>query len=483
VRSLFFQSFVLICPVLSRKLEKIRVLNFLSVPKSTKLYALTLSRIQRVKQQFAEPESDLSYRVIRAARKAPPWYARLLISGISLAVFGGLVWSCFWKFPVTTVARGQLAPSDDLRPVRSLDSGTIIEVTVEEGQRVERGEPLIEQDPALSEVEIKTLQSSADLIRNDIARLNREKAGEQIPLSEIRDQLLVARLQEFQSRLRGSQEAVEKQESALEVARIELSNLEVALRNARTKEQSLRQLQRTGATSNLSYIDARDAVTSLEGQVAAQRERIRQAEQDYKIAREEVTQISAERTSAVLTQINEIEKELALVNGQLERAQTQLSMEFVKAPVAGRVYNIKATLGPVQAGEELLSILPEGEELLVEARLSNRDRGFVAEGMEVRIKVDAFPSQDYGSIEGRVLRISPDAVQDELLGQVFPVTIELNEDSTASLLTRVRRRGLEQELTPGLNATAEIITHRERTVMDFLLEPVVQGLDRAFSVQ
>ena len=93
------------------------------------------------------------------------------------------------------------------------------------------------------------------------------------------------------------------------------------------------------------------------------------------------------------------------------------------------VYKIKATKGPVQSGEELLSILPEGEEMLLEVKVLNRDIGFINQGMKAKVKIATFPFQEFGVVEGEVLQISPNAIIDKELGLVFPTRIKLSKHS------------------------------------------------------
>ncbi|MFM9159945.1 MAG: hemolysin D, partial [Dolichospermum sp.] len=114
--------------------------------------------------------------------------------------------------------------------------------------------------------------------------------------------------------------------------------------------------------------EAKDKITSLEKDIAAQIQEINQAEQTYQTARNQSIRLTSERQSEILTQINKRQEELTTVAGQLEQAKKQKDGETIKAPVAGTIYKIKATKGPVQSGEELLSILPEGEEMLLEVK-------------------------------------------------------------------------------------------------------------------
>ena len=115
---------------------------------------------------------------------------------------------------------------------------------------------------------------------------------------------------------------------------------------------------------------AEDKAKSLEKDIAAQTQEIRQAEQAYEVARNRAKGLISQRQSEILTEINKRKEELANITGQLELAKKRQNSETITAPVSGTVYNIKATKGPVQSGEELLSILPEGEELMLQGKSS-----------------------------------------------------------------------------------------------------------------
>ena len=123
----------------------------------------------------------------------------------------------------------------------------------------------------------------------------------------------------------------------------------------------------------------------------------------------------------------------------------------------------------------MLSILPDGEELLLEVRVLNRDIGFIREGMRAKVKLATFPFQEFGTINAEVISVSPNAVNDEKLGLVFPTRLKLEKNS-------LQVRGQEVQLTPGMAATGEIVTRR-KSVLTFLLEPVTRRFSEAFSVR
>jgi HlyD family secretion protein len=463
-----------------------------ATPPSSPL-AANPAQARQTRQQFATPDEYLSYELGKAVQALPPLYTRLLAGGLTAIVVSAIAWAHFSKVDEVAVAQGELTPAEQLRPVQALRGGQIVEIHVQEGDRVEQGEVLIEQDAAISEADVVRLQETTELIRQDMARLEPELTGGISTGTPIQDQLLAARLQEFATQQSAAQSEVAQQESAIVAATARLTRLEANLRNARStlanaeeREASLRELAapENGAVPRFDYLEARDGliqaqnqVASLEQEIAEQQAQIRQAEAAYRQSAEISTRIDSERRTEILTQLNRRREELANIEGQLEQATRQQEQETIRSPIDGVVYNLQISRaeGTVQPGEELLSILPDGEDLVLEVQILNRDIGFISPGMRAKVKMATFPFQEFGIIDGEVMRVSPNATTDEELGLVYPALVRLDR-------TTVPVRGQEVELLPGMAATAEIVT-RQRSILTFLLEPVTRRFDEAFSTR
>lgn len=158
------------------------------------------AQTRQTRQQFVNPEDYLSYELGKAVRQLPPLYTRLLAGSITILVAGAIAWAHFSKVDEVAVAQGELIPSTQVRPVRSLEGGVIREIKVQEGDEVKQGDILVEQDPTLSQAEVDRLRSNAELVRQDIARLEAERAGETATGNAVQDQLLAARLRDFDTR-------------------------------------------------------------------------------------------------------------------------------------------------------------------------------------------------------------------------------------------------------------------------------------------
>jgi HlyD family secretion protein len=449
------------------------------------------AQIRQTKQQFVTPEDYLSYELGKAVRELPPLYTRLLAGSLSLLVFGAIAWAYFSQVDEVAVATGEFIPSEQVRPVRALEGGVIVAIHVQEGETVQAGDILIEQDATLNQSEVDRLSQAIQLIQQDIARLEAELSGNSATgAAPLQDQLLEARLQEFRDRQAVALSEVNRLDSAVGEAQTRLTQLQgnlesaqLTLENAQRREESLRGLI-DGAVPRFEYLSAvdqltaaQDQVNSLQREIEIQQQTIRQAQESYQGARQNAERLASERASEVLTQVNQRREELSNLEGQLAQAQIRSDSDVIRAPISGRVYNLEATLGErtVEPGEDLLSILPDGQDLLLEVKVLNRDIGFIREGMRAKIKIATFPFQEFGTLEGTVEQISPNAVVDQQLGPVFMTQIRLQR-------TSVSVRGQEEQLVPGMVATAEIVT-RQKSVLTFLLEPVTRRFGDAFSVR
>jgi hemolysin D len=118
-----------------------------------------------------------------------------------------------------------------------------------------------------------------------------------------------------------------------------------------------------------------------------------------------------------------------------------------------------------------VTLSAEGTTFVVEAHVLNRDAGFVREGQDVRVKLEAFPFTRYGVLNGRLVFLSRDAVQDENLGLVFPARVELSQFS-------LNVGGRDVPISAGMSVTAEIKTGRRR-IIEYLLSPLQRRVEEA----
>ena len=123
----------------------------------------------------------------------------------------------------------------------------------------------------------------------------------------------------------------------------------------------------------------------------------------------------------------------------------------------------------VTPAQELLRIVPKNQMLIVEARLLNKDIGFVYVGQTAEVKIDSFPFTKYGVIDSQIIDVSSDAIEDDQLGLIFPLKATLVQKS-------INVNGRMVQLIPGMSVTIEIKTGKRR-LMEFLLAPLMKGVN------
>lgn len=170
-----------------------------------------------------------------------------------------------------------------------------------------------------------------------------------------------------------------------------------------------------------------------------------------------------------LAELAGAEARAASMRAELIKAEQRAGQQNLTAPVDGHVQELAVHTvgGVVTPAQPILVIVPDDSLLEVEAQVLNKDIGFVAEGQPVEIKLEAFPFTRYGLIEGAVLDVSSDAVEDERLGLVYTARIGLDRAT-------IDVDGQGVRLAPGMAVTAEIKTGSRRLI-EYVLGPLLQA--------
>ena len=276
-----------------------------------------------------------------------------------------------------------------------------------------------------------------------------------------------------------------------------LESTEAALAQKKTQIEGFRRLAERRLLSSLELGTEEERFRAAEANAAEARRRVEQMELDIsnqklKLAElesrlqtepmgREVAHRQAEnifrQNLALLrqdgenlaNQSRELEATLKSTETRLNLAENQVSLTSVTMPVSGIVAEMKiANAGElVNVGQMVATVVPEGVPLVVEAAVSNRDVGFVKPGIEGRVKVEAYPFQQFGTLRGRVRTVLPGLGRDNN----FIVRLELLE-------TRLAAGDTPLPLFPGLAVDAELFTSRQRLITMILGSRSVSGASR-----
>ncbi|PYG85630.1 HlyD family type I secretion membrane fusion protein [Ruminiclostridium sufflavum DSM 19573] len=244
-----------------------------------------------------------------------------------------------------------------------------------------------------------------------------------------------------------------------------LNELELAKKDYETQKAAV---SREKSTLELNWKSAYDDIKLMEKQLDVQKITAEQAENKLKEAKVELEKVENQRGVSSMDLVVENDKKITSLEGELEKAEKSKQYQTLNSPVAGTVHGLAQNTigGVVTPAEPVLTIVPDGTPLIIEASLLNKDIGFVEVNQETAVKFDTFSFQKYGTIKGRVVYISPDSVDDERMGAVYKMKVSLEKNT-------IDIEGKENNICSGMSVNVEIKTG-ERRILEFFLDPIVK---------
>jgi len=403
---------------------------------------------------FSEQEAEFLPAALSLQEKpvspTARWLGRLLMALVAVA----LVWSVLGRMDIIVNASGKVIPSGRTKTLASVDVASVRAVHVVEGQAVKAGQVLIELDATAFDAERDKAQGEATQ-----ARLQAERAHALIAAME---SARAPRLPDIpglaEEKWRAAQAHLEGQyrDFRAKLARIEgdIQRFEEALPLATRRARDFEALAKNHDVSTHAWLEKEQARIELAGQL-----------QDAKNQR---AALIAETRRAAFDLLTEGRK-LADASRQDERrASEHGKLLKLSAPVDGTVQQLTVHTvgGVVPAAQPLMLVVPRETVVEVEAFLENKDIGFVREGQEAAVKVEAFEYTKYGTVPGRVSHVSQDAIQDEKKGLIYSVKVALDKSSLPV-------EGRDRPLSAGMSVSVEIKTG-ERRVIEYVLSPLLQ---------
>lgn len=347
-------------------------------------------------------------------QESPPSPAGRAVAVVIALLFGAtVIWAMIGSIDIIAVAQGKIVPGDRSKVIQPLESGVIKAIHVRDGTRVKAGDPLIELDTTASP---------------DHERFQNEYYASLIEVARLR--ALLADQERFEVPAGANPALVEAERNRLRDQLTEYRSLQ-------TQAQAYKNLLEKQYVPHLQYLEA-------------ERKRA-----------EKMNEYTA-ALSAAETRARSLSKEIA-------KAGTRVDQQHLTAPIDGVVQQLAVHTvgGVVTPAQQLMVIAPEEGQLEVEAILENKDIGFVSPNQEAEVKVDAFPFTRYGTVEGKVISMSRDAVQVEKVGLVYTARVNL-------LRSTIQIENKQIRLTPGMTVAVEIKTGKRRLI-EYFLSPLIQA--------
>jgi adhesin transport system membrane fusion protein len=403
------------------------------------------------------PPSDFAFaNDIRAAAalRTPRTSRMLLVTFLALLVTS-LAWAHFAILDEVKRGNGRVVPSRQTQVVQSLDGGIVGDIIVQEGAIVKQGQSLMRIEDTKFASEFGEIRERRAAMAARVARLETEARGRsEVTFPDQLDQVVPAAV--------ATEASVFKMRSQKLAQDVDVLNQQVT-RLTGTLKLLDREL---GLTRKLyeQKIVPEIEMLRLDRQAAEMRGQL--AEAQSKIA----NTITSFRSQAD-EDLAKSKGDLAVLDENIKSAQDRVRRTDLKSPVYGIVNKLNVTTvgAVVQPGASVMEIVPLDDTLLVEGRIRPQDIAFIRPNQDAVVKISAYDSSVYGSLKGKVERISADTIIDEKAEK------SERQETFYRVMVRTDKNHLgttERPLPiiPGMVTTVEILTG-EKSVLDYILKP------------
>jgi len=385
-------------------------------------------------------------------------------------------------------AQGVVRPSGRVKVVNHPQGGRVTAIYVQDGEQVTQGQLLMELDSGLAGEELQKRRAELIAAELEVARLEAEAQGLSTPdfpqrFASERPDLAASQMNLFNARIQALQARRSAADERIRQRAQQISTLEGRVRKERQnlaimQEQvnKLASLREKGYFPELQFLTMQRQLNEVRGGFEEATSSLAESRSALQEARTNRASIDAQFQSEVKQQLSTALAQRDRLRSQLQQSATVLGQLAITAPDDGIVQDLAVNnIGQaVNANEPLLKVVPKGDKVVIEARVPNDDISNVSIGQEARVKIATYNFIQYGTLDGHVARISPDAVQDERTGQLlFNVWVETDKDYLGE-------QPGQNIVHPGMTASVDLVTGR-RTLLSFLTDRLQQTTETAFT--
>jgi membrane fusion protein, type I secretion system len=442
---------------------------------------------QKGKQLAGDPEPKASDRLSQSI-DGPRSFGMLII----LVCFFGLGgWAAVAPLSSAAIAIGQVSPDGSQRTIQHLEGGIIRDMSIKEGDHVSEGQRLIVLDTALAEANYQSRFRKLQRLRvvkdRLVAQQGKEKdfsldvveemlsdptfvqfvknesatfyiklklIDEQVSIYEHQEQQILKEIESLEAQVAGLRAQVTFLDKEIEAK-------ERLLKKGLTRAPELYALQRKRAELDS---EANAIVSTIA--------RAHQKNQEVSISKVTFETESFEKIAEQLAQIN---TEISQAEEAFRAAEDVLKRTDITSPINGRVLKLhyKTLGGVVRPGEPIMVIVPEDEELIVEARLMPSDIDNVSLGMKASVQFSSFMARHMAPLDGEVITLGADVVTDSKTGEAYyPLRISVVAPAFSEETRQI-------DLRPGMPAEVFVQTGTH-TPMQYIFGPVLKSFNKAF---
>ncbi len=374
----------------------------------------------------------------RPAHKA----GTVIILCVFSLLIAAVIWACLSKTDIVVTSSGTIQPVGNISSLNSYASGTIKSINVEEGAYVKAGDVLIELDTQSLDIDADTLTNQKEVLEAQkeiyaMIRANEDIDSIDITKYDVNIQPYILTIIDTDKSYRNN-----------------LSTLESAKENASLNSDIAKiKLEEYKTNPNVS-----------QAEYDAQKLVVKQAENEFIQAETNVLKAQTTYSEQINSSLSEINGNISQIDAQLEKYRLSIENQKIVSPVNGYINSIAVNnIGEtVTSAQQVVTIVPADTPVEMVCYVKNMDIADIKVGMDAEIKLEAYPYNKYGTVKGTVKYISPSSFQNEKLGSVYLVKLDV-DDSNPNI-----------NVMSGLSGAVEVKIGTQ-SIMRYFLDPIVKG--------
>jgi hemolysin D len=410
-----------------------------------------------------------------------PLSAHAALYGVLALLAIAILWSILGRIDRIVVAPGKLVTRTPAIVLQPFTTSRILSVPVRAGDHVKKGQLLVSFDPAFAAADETSNAQKAHAGGVEIERLEAELSGEKKfgagsndPDRRTQSQIFAQDKAELSAQMSVRDQRINEIDAQIKADNAIIVGLTRQVETARKIVEIRQRLLDQGAGAPLDVMNAQTSEIDLESRLkstAGDAAKLTQQRAETEFERQTVLQKWRSDKNQQLVQTRQ---QVADATQTLSKARKMSDLTELRAPIDGVILEIaqRSTGSVLREAETLVTMVPDNSNLYVEANIPARDIGYVKVGQIVRIKLEAYPFQRYGTVDGTLEVVSADALplkDDKNSQMVYRAQVRLS-----SAPTELAGRAIN--LRPGLVASAEIKAGK-RSIAAYILSPVLRTVD------
>lgn len=420
---------------------------------------------------------------------------KYIVTGLVVIVlfFGGLtVWSVYFPFQGAVIASGVVKVSGERKMVQHLEGGIVDRIFVKDGDRVEQGDLLISLKSSQINSNVDLLQGRLWAKLAEAARLRAEASGkseitwphefetmadreEIVQIKTTETDIFNSKRSDMAGKIKLHHSEIKQMGSRIAGAREELTSTEIIIKNLEEDLRSKRPLLKDKYMGKGAILELERNLATYKGRRGKLNQDIGEYNQMIQESRLKIADMENQYKEKAVSRLGDVSDEVYEIQEQIKPQLDARERLMIRAPISGIVINMQVhseSSGVITPRMPLLEIVPADMHMIIEALVRPQDITSVKKGQETKVRLSAFQRNNTPPILGKVTYVSPDLMSLETGREqpsYYKAHVQVDQSDLASK---------NAYLSPGMPVTCYITTD-ERTVISYLLGPLLQNVDMA----